>query len=138
MNPKGTVLDPTSRLRIATRIHFALMRHFGEDVEISSLLKNKADTREVMWVCEASGDVELITLARQFQRASKLEAAAEAAARAPVQTSGRVAQDTGWSRDTSGIGLSRPLELEAPPADATHSWFSTPSWMRRSAARTTR
>ena len=36
-------MDPTIRLRIATRIHFALLRHYGEDVGVSTLLKGEAE-----------------------------------------------------------------------------------------------
>ena len=132
-------MDPTTRLRIATRIHFGLKRQFGEDVEVSTLLRSETEAREVLWVCEASGDAELMSLARQFARANRHEAAANRAsvARDPVQSSGRTPQDTGWSQDTSGFGLSRPPELEHP-AEAPHSWFSTPSWLRRSGPRNSR
>ena len=124
-------MDPTTRLRIATRIHFGLMRHFGEDVEISTLLKSESEAREVIWVCEASGDADLMALARQFKRASRKEAA-------PVQAAGRVAQDTAWSKDTSGFGVSRPIELEHPSAGSSSGWFNPASWLRRGPARAPR
>jgi len=60
-------VDISTRLRIATRIHFALLRQDGEDVEIGSLMKGGADAREAMFVCEASGDRELAAMARQLQ-----------------------------------------------------------------------
>ena len=53
-------MDPTTRLRIATRIHFALLRHYGEDVAVSTLLRDEAQAREVLWVCEASGVDDLV------------------------------------------------------------------------------
>ena len=64
-------MDPTIRLRIATRIHFALLRHYGEDVAVSTLLHDEADACEALWVCDASGHAELVTLAMQFRAATK-------------------------------------------------------------------
>ena len=46
-------MDLNSKLRIATRIHFALLRHYSEDVPVSDLIKGEADAREALWVCEA-------------------------------------------------------------------------------------
>ena len=66
----GAILDPTIRLRLATRIHFALLRRYGEDVEVSTLLRGTSEAREAIWVCEASGNAELIALARQFAGAT--------------------------------------------------------------------
>ena len=60
---QGSNVDTSTRLRIATRIHFALLRRYGEAVEIDSLLKGDDESREALWVCEASGDAELGTLA---------------------------------------------------------------------------
>ncbi len=56
-------MDPTIRLRIATRIHFALLRHYSEDVPVSTLLQGEDDAREALWVCDASGQDELVALA---------------------------------------------------------------------------
>ena len=66
-------MDPTIRLRIATRIHFALLRHYGEDVGVSTLLKGEAEAREALWVCQASGHKELVSLAKQFETATRQE-----------------------------------------------------------------
>ena len=38
----------------------------GEHVEIGSLMKGGAEVREAMFVCEASGDAELASLARRL------------------------------------------------------------------------
>jgi len=59
-------LDANTRLRIATRIHFALRRHLGEGVDVAQMLQSDAYAREALWVCEASGDAELAALARQY------------------------------------------------------------------------
>jgi hypothetical protein len=135
------LMDPTIRLRIATRIHFALLRHYNEDVAVSSLLKDECVARETLWVCEASGIDELIALGQQFDTAARQEArAAQLRAReaAAAATRGATPQDLAWSQDTSGFGLSRLPEL-APPAGAeTSRWLKPSSWLRRDAPRSTR
>lgn len=119
-------MDDSIRLRLATRIHFALLRHYGEDVDVGALLKNEATAREALWVCDASGDAEMATLARQFRHAS----------RGAGQARAKVAQAMPWSR-TSGFGLSRPLDLDGPAsADAPTNWFRPSTWLKgRSATR---
>jgi hypothetical protein len=129
-------VDSSIRLRIATRIHFALLRHFGEDVEVGRLLKNEADAKEALWVCEASGDAELIALARQFRHASRAEAKAR-----PVTTKpGATPQDNAWARDTSGFGVSRPLDLaaETPSGFGASNWLRPSTWLKSKSARPAR
>jgi hypothetical protein len=142
MNPEGTILDPTNRLRLATRIHFSLMRQFDEVVEVRDLLDGSTDGKEALWVCEASGDTELIALAQEFRRATRRVLAAAPRSAAPAVTveaqppAGRVPQDTSWAQDTSGFGLSQPAELTPRPrADASPSWFAPMGWLRRGATR---
>lgn len=106
-------MDPTIRLRIATRIHFALLRQYGEDVAVSTLLGDGGDAREALWVCEASGHDELVALAKQFKAAPRPM---------PVVTRrdaprGAVPQEMAWSQDTSGFGLSRLPETMGTLAD---------------------
>jgi len=121
-----------TRLRIATRIHFALLRHLGEGIDVGTMLKNDAQAREVLWVCEASGDAELIALARQYVRAGMLSDEAKAAG-------GHATQDTPWARDTSGFGVSHPPEMHESPDVGTRKrstsvssgWLNPVSWLRR-------
>jgi hypothetical protein len=123
-------VDTNSRLRIATRIHFALRRHIGEDVDVAALLRDEAQAREALWVCDASGDADLVALAQQFRRAQReTEAVAAGHATAP--------QDMTWARDSSGFGLSRPLDLSesAKPAAADSGWFKPLGWLRGERAR---
>lgn len=133
-------LDPTTRLRIATRIHFALLRHYTEDVSVSTLLRNEAHAREALWVCEASGIDELVALGKQFETASRQEARAArlrseqaCAETGPSAPHGSTPQDLAWSRDTSGFGMTRPPETIAQPAPKTASWLKPSSWLRGSA-----
>jgi hypothetical protein len=127
---QDTAVDPTSRLRIATRIHFALLRHYGEDVTVDTLLQGGIDAREALWVCEASGHDDLVALARQFD--------ATAAARPVVAAPrGAVPQDMAWSQDTSGfghIGPSQLGELGASPARPSR-WLAPSTWLRGSSPR---
>jgi hypothetical protein len=117
-------VDLHTRLRIATRIHFALLRHLGESIDVAVMLQRPAEAREVLWVCEASGDAELMALARQYHRAVALEAGHHAP------------QDAAWASNTSGFGLSRPAGTPAvaqaaptrPPASA---WAKSVDWLRR-------
>ena len=147
MSTSATALDLTVRLRLAARIHFALLRHYGEDVGVSALLKGGAEVREALWVCAASGHAELVSLALQFARIDpKADGAQPGAARAkPRQGAFRTGpapdrpapQDAVWAQDTSGFGLSRPAD-ESEPASrpaAPASWLNPASWLRRGAAR---
>ena len=135
-------MDPTIRLRIATRIHFALLRHYSEDVAVSTLLRNEAHAREALWVCEASGVDELVALGKQFETASRQEARAarlrsqQTHVEASITTPrGGTPQDLAWSQDTSGFGLTRPLEAFAQPAPkAASSWLKPSTWLRASNA----
>ena len=97
-------MDLNTRLRIATRIHFALLRHLGEGVDVAKMLKHEDQAREVLWVCAASGDEELVALGQQYQRAVTLEEESRSAA-------GHAQQETPWAHDTSGFGISQPPEL---------------------------
>jgi hypothetical protein len=127
----GTIVDPTIRLRLATRIHFALRRNYGEDVEVSTLLRGLPEAREALWVCAASGDAELTALARQF---TEVTAAADRAAIKLAQTRATAPQDTVWSQDTSGFGFTRPPALadESPAPAAPAGWRQRMNWLRRS------
>ena len=125
-------MDTSIRLRLATRIHFALLRHYGEDVEVGTLLKNEAEANEALWVCDASGDAELTALARQFRAASRDEGNARAKPKAAPQ-------DAAWARDTSGFGLSRPLDLEEQASGfGASNWLRPSTWLKSKPARTTR
>jgi len=66
-------MDP-HRFRLASRIHFALLRQYGEDVGMTSLLEGSPEAREALWVCEASNDRELVDLAARFERSATTRA----------------------------------------------------------------
>lgn len=133
----GSTTDTGTQLRLATRIHFALLRRYGEAVEVDAFLNGDAEAREALWVCQASGDDELAALARQFStpagakasRASRRERVAALPAPTPAP------QDAAWARNTSGFGVSRPPELDdaGTPRQVSYSRFNPLGWLRRSA-----
>ncbi|HEY4066721.1 MAG TPA: hypothetical protein VGM74_07480 [Burkholderiaceae bacterium] len=135
-------MDPTNRLRIATRIHFALLRHFDEDVAVSALLAGEADAREALWVCQASQSEELVALAEQFNAANKQEARAsrqrttsvQSASKAAAAGAGATPQDLAWAQDSSGFGVSRLPTFLADPTPTITDWLKPSNWLRRTAA----
>ena len=128
----GTILDPNIRLRLATRIHFALRRNYGEDVEVSTLLRGLPEAREALWVCAASGDAELSALAQQFAEATTAAALAHAKAAQAQPATSAAPQDTAWSQDTSGFGLTRPPALadDSAAESAPARWRQRMNWLR--------
>lgn len=116
-------MNTTSRLRLAARIHFALLRHYGENVAISTLLEDTHAAREALWVCDASGNPDLAKLARQFRAAPK--------EMPRIDSAGNVAQDLAWSANTSGFRLTDIPGHETPPHPARRPrWLSAPRWWR--------
>jgi hypothetical protein len=110
-------MDPTSRLRIATRIHYALLRHLGTGIDVGYMLKREDYAREVLYVCEGSGDAELASLAHKFERAT-LEATLAETSHAPLD--GGYA-DTGWSHEAPAPGNTRMGDLDAGRSEPTRS-----------------
>ena len=113
-------MDTSTRLRIATRIHFALLRHYGEKRRgRQPCMKAEGDARDA--------HVGLRRLRRRRTgrawRASCGRPATPSRGRAAAVAAAAVPQDTAWSRNTSGFGVSRPIELEARPAAPVPSWL---------------
>lgn len=134
-------MDPTYRLRTATRLHFLLLRRYGQHIDVSLLLKSRARDHDGLWLCRATGDHELIALARLLAHANKAHAREEArlreqeaAIRATAPSaSGRVKQPMAWGRNTTGFGVSKPQELAAlPAADVPEPsrWINPLSWLK--------
>ena len=126
-------MDPNTRLRIATRIHFLLLRHLGEGVDVATMLKNDNEAREVLWVCEGSGDRELMSLARQYRRAGR--SPEKAAAERPA--AGHAPQETSWANGSSGFGVSQPPAMAGrkPAGSLSSGWLNPASWLRRPSGR---
>jgi hypothetical protein len=120
-------MENTERMRVATRIHYALLRYMGSGIEVDSMLARADYAREVLYVCEGSGDAVLQQLGRLYRDAIATPTAAVPAA----------PQDTPWSGNTSGFGFTRPGDED----DGVHSrptqprGFSLARWWRRHDAR---
>jgi len=123
-----------AELRIATRIHFGLKHMLGEGIDVETMLKQPQEAREILFVCQASGNPELMALAKEFAKArsdkprAAQRPAAPVAAAAP-KTRGAAKQDLAWARDTSGFGITQPAEL-SPAEDTTTSWRKPSTWLR--------
>ena len=131
-------MDPTYRLRIATRLHFLLLRRYGQDIDVGHLLKCRARDHDGLWLCKATGDVELITLARQLAHANHAYARQEARLREEVLISvcaaaGEAVHEMPWGDDTSGFGLTHPQHLPSMPepleAPRPARWFKPLQWL---------
>lgn len=134
-----------SRLQLATRIHFGLLRSIGEGVDVTRMLRQRAYADEVIGICRTLLDLSLIELADRFgeltaaadARAHMAQAALEARAalaRLPVR---RPASEPAfdWAAITSGFGLGRALDslaLEPTPPRERHS---ASGWFEQSAGR---
>jgi hypothetical protein len=118
-----------SRLRIAARIHFFLKRELGIGIDVERMLKRASYAGEVLALCDSVKGSELAQLAQQFRAATLARDAASHRHAMP------------WAEDTSGFGLSRPLETGTPGADkaddtpadsaTSRSWFSPARWLNR-------
>lgn len=60
-------MDPESRLRLAQRIDLGLQRVLGMGIDSTRMVGDRAYAREVLYVCEGSGDDTLQALAAEYQ-----------------------------------------------------------------------
>ncbi|MFM2065204.1 MAG: hypothetical protein RLZZ584_113 [Pseudomonadota bacterium] len=74
------LLQDTSRLVLATRIHDLLLREMGQDVDIALMLGPQEYARAVLSLCRSCGSAMLADLAHQFDRLSAAEVRSERAA----------------------------------------------------------
>src|SRR5688572_31126138 len=109
----GAFVSTPVQLRIAARIHFILKHDLGEGINVTAMLSDPDEAREVLFVCQASGNRELVSLARQFVHAGKLAAP-------EVAVKGDAPQDAAWARLTSGFGMP---QQPVPQAEES-SWRS--------------
>lgn len=117
-----------NRLRIATKIHFAVRRYLGEGLDVGAMLKDAAYATEVLYVCRGSRDPELCTLADQFEAAPRVELA-RTAPRQAEQQQRPAPQDALWAQNTTGFGLTRPAGLEPlPPATTAKVHGAAARW----------
>lgn len=130
-----------TRLQLATRIHFALLRNLGEGIDVARMLRQRDYADEALNVCRGLDDDGLLDLVHRFEEATAVEnakvhmdAAAKAAraALALIPRRGPVTpQEMPWSQQTSGFGLNQALGAldtgEAPATPARR--FSVSGWL---------
>ena len=127
-------MSTPAQLRIAARIHYILKGMLGEGIDVAAMLNDPAEAREILYVCQASDNAELVALANQFFIASEVARLADASslsrpkgtaaagAKPTVAGAASAPQDAAWSRDTSGFGLSQPADLPTQP-NARTRWL---------------
>lgn len=123
------MVNTSTRLHVATRIHYALLRQLGQGIDLRAMLDDPAEAREVLWVCDALGDPDLAALAAQFRRTEAKDRARGQAGSADAP------QELAWSKDTSGFGLSQPFDMSKPSTAAPPAplWRGAMTWLRRAA-----
>ncbi len=100
--------QPT-RMQVATRIHFELLRELGQGLDIERMLQDARYARDVLLVCDAYPGSELADLAVRFRLAPS--------APYPVAEAGHAKQPIEWSRASTGFGLSRPMSISGPDSE---------------------
>ena len=97
---------PPNRFQIASRMHFLLLRELGQGIEVEQMLGDERYARDVLLVCDAHQNTELALLALQYRQTPRQVSAT---------TAGHAQHRTDWSSNTSGFGLSKPIDsLDAP------------------------
>jgi len=138
-------MDSDTQLRLATRIHSALLRYLGTGIDVASMLSRKSYAREVIFVCTGCSDPELNALAREYVGARK--AAREARSMPLVErrivpasipmlpVTAEVKLDPEWARDSSNFSPSELAQGESQLEDNAGAprkrWFDPARWLRR-------
>ncbi len=120
-------MSSSPQLRIAARIRFLLKQALGESIDVTAMLSNPRAAQEILFVCQASGDAELASLARQFVTAGQL---------APTRSD--APQEAAWAQNTSGFGISQPPPVLLESEPSRRAGVSGPRWWRRSPERVAR
>ena len=99
---------PPDRFQIASRMHFLLLRELGQGIEVGQMLGDERYARDVLLVCDAHQNTELALLALQYRQTPR---------QIGTSAAGHAQHRTDWSSNTSGFGLSIPVDsLDAPNA----------------------
>lgn len=125
-------MDPNNaRLRIATRIHYALRRWLGQGIDVERMLLRPAYAKEVLHVCHGCGDIELRALAIDFEALpAPVEAPVEdAVVRMPAARSER-SRKTSSRRVRSAAAVRIDLPTLPAPTRASTPWWAAGWWRR--------
>jgi hypothetical protein len=113
-----------NKLRIATKIHFFLLRELGQGIDIEKMLSHELYARDVLLVCEACQGTELARLAAQFRSLQTPGVAEPAAAYITAHTAhtAHTARAQGWATSTSAARIPAPLVAQA--SEPQRGWMS--------------
>ncbi len=124
------------QLQIAARIHIAFKQALGEGFDVMAMLKEPDEAREVLFVCQAFGNAELMSLARKFVAAGKPGEKSVDKATQPLRVPKALEatqldspQDAAWSHSHSGFGMQ--ATTSGDPHTADRSWRLATQWLRR-------
>jgi hypothetical protein len=115
---ENTMTAQLSALRVATRIHFFLLRELGQGIDIEQMLNRELYARDVLLVCEACQGTELARLAAQFR-------AVRAAAKAPgvaEPAPGYSPRELDWADSRTGFGMPQPAAAQS--SEPHRGWLS--------------
>jgi hypothetical protein len=107
-----------NKLRIATKIHFFLLRELGQGIDIERMLSHELYARDVLLVCEACPGTELARLAAQFRSLQTPGVAEPAAAYIAAQTPG----PHDWATSAKATRISVPLVAQA--SEPQRGWMA--------------
>jgi hypothetical protein len=107
-----------NKLRIATKIHFFLLRELGQGIDIEKMLSHELYARDVLLVCEACPGTELARLAVQFRSLQTPGVAEPAAAYITSQT----ARPQEWATSTKSVRIQAPLVAQA--SEPQRGWMA--------------
>jgi len=79
-----------------------LKREVGTGIDVETMLKRESYAGEVLAMCDKARGTELALLAQRFRQAT-----------AEFERGVRPLPPQPWAADTSGFGLSRPMEDQA-------------------------
>jgi hypothetical protein len=116
-----------NKLRIATKIHFFLLRELGQGIDIERMLSHELYARDVLLVCEACAGTELARLAAQFRSLQTPGVAEPAAPYITTQTAqsapmAHMPRPLEWATSAKEARIPAPLLAQA--SEPQRGWLS--------------
>jgi len=101
-------MDSTRRLRIANRIRIELQRELGLAVDVSRMLRHRAEAAEILFACKGLATPVLLALGAQFETETRNDDVARLRAlAAATPVAGAAPRSLGWAAMSSGFGVSK-------------------------------
>lgn len=139
-------MDPDSRLRLAQRIDLGLQRVLGTGIDTTRMIGDRAYAREVLYVCEGSGDDTLQALAAEYQGGGspapkpRPMTAKMRVMPSPEELARRRAARPATAGPTDADAAAAAAQLAPPPPDEAFDegggvelprWLNPKHWLRR-------